>query len=199
MPYYYVLALLGLKLSCCFYSEKFVHNGGGWPYRNLKYGSTQGIILLYMLLISTKLQLDTWYFISIVAHQAVKKLSLSHGQHCSYIFSGVSLACASELVVLCNISDNISNVPSHGQVIKNLLLLTHPRAKTYKKQLQTQKHLRWSKKKNILLLSNLIWWELRCLCAPMLHFGTLNGGFGPKHHWILLGPRGWARWHTDLV
>lgn len=147
MPYYYVLALLGLKLSCCFYSEKFVHNDGGWPYRNLKYGSTQGIILLYMLLISTKLQLDTWYFISIVAHQAVKKLSLSHGQHCSYIFSGVSLACASELVVLCNISDNISNVPSHGQVIKNLLLLTHPRAKTYKKQLQTQKHLRWSKKK----------------------------------------------------
>lgn len=58
-------------------------------------------------------------------------------------FSQVSLASASELVVLCNMSENISNLPPHGkEVIKNLLLLTHPRAKKYKKQLQAQKHLR---------------------------------------------------------
>lgn len=194
MPYSHVLALLGLKLSCCFCSEKFVHNGGGWPYRSLKYGSTQGIILLYMLLISTKLQLDTWYFISIVARQAVKKLSLSHGQHCSYIFSGISLASASELVVLCHISDNISNVPPHGQVIKNLLLLTHLRAKTYKKQLQTQKHLRWSKK---------IYF---CLILQGGSFSASVPPYRTLEHWMVVLAQstigfswGQEAGHTDLV
>lgn len=55
-------------------------------------------------------------------------------------FPQVSVASASECVVICNIPEKISDVPPHVvEVNKNLPLLALPSAKKWKKQLQVQK------------------------------------------------------------
>lgn len=59
--------------------------------------------------------------------------------------SQVSVASDSECIVICSVSEKISNVPPHGvgvngvEVNDNLLLFTLPSVKKRKKQLKVQK------------------------------------------------------------